>query len=61
MRTVGLAMFVLGLVLAFVFLVIGVCCRVPWSTSSAVLFGFGVAYAGLCGVRSVGAEQTVPQ
>lgn len=60
MRTIGLLMVVLGLVLAVVFLIIGLCFQVPFSTSSGVLFGFGVAYAGLCGARSARLPQAMP-
>lgn len=57
MRTVGLMLLVSGLASAAVLFTLGECCVVPWSTGSAVLFGLGVAYAGLCSVNSAAAPR----
>jgi len=61
MRTFGLVMLVSGLVSAAALPVLGACCQVPWSAGSALLFGLGVAYAGLCGISSAATEQRASQ
>jgi len=57
MRTFGLVMLVSGLASAAGLFIVGACCGVPWSTGSAVLFGLGVAYAGLCSMSSAVTQQ----
>ncbi len=48
MKTVSLAVIILGLLVSLAFLIAGVVCSVPWNTGCVVLFGFGIAYAGVC-------------
>ena len=57
MRTIGLVLLMSGLASAAGLLLVGTCCAVPWSTGSAVLFGLGVAYAGLCSMSTAAAQQ----
>ena len=61
MKTIGLVMLVSGLALATGFLIVGACCAAPWSTGSAVLFGLGVAYTGLCSISSAASQQEASQ
>jgi len=58
MRNVGRFMIVTGLGVAVASLAMGLFVQVPWSAASAVLFGAGVAYAGLCGARSAVVHQS---
>lgn len=51
MRVFGLGLVISGMGAAAAFLIVGGLWSPPWSTTSAVLFGLGLAYAGICGWR----------
>jgi hypothetical protein len=44
--------FFLGLLLSLASPVIGIFCSIPRNTGCVVLFGFGIAYAGFCGLAN---------
>ena len=52
MKTLSAVVFFLGLLLSLAFPVIGIFCSIPRNTGCVVLFGFGIAYAGFCGLAN---------
>jgi hypothetical protein len=56
-KTLSFGIVILGLVVSLAFLLTGAFFAVPWNTLCVVLFGLGVAYAGLCGWTNGGPQE----
>jgi hypothetical protein len=59
MKAFALTMILVGSVLFLVFLTLHFSISVPWNTTSMVLFAVGIAYAGLCGLKSESRRQVL--